>query len=560
MILRDRKLTLKTFALIGLMVSTGGMSIKSQISSGGKPLRSELMTGDLEWVNLEELRVDELLLEDEWLALTGKKSQRIAEETQVSIRPDQAGEWTLHRDGTRVWKLGIRGRGAKGLGLVFSRYVLEPGCRLFICNPSGSKVFGAFTSRNNQPSASLPVSYLPGDELIIQLEVPPGTADFGELQIGSVRQAYKPVFDQKSANDIYYGSSGECNIDINCALGDDWQVVKHSVVRLLNTEKCSGVLVNNAREDGKAYIYTGAHCVFKNNKFQPPVFYFNYESPTCDGPDGSVAQTISKSTLISTGDTLENPRDADSLDFALLELLESPPESYKPYFAGWNRSLSPAQHTTTIHHPSGDVKKISLDNDPPQISMHDPDYLDDEGLKPYSYWRILEWDEGTTEGGSSGSPLFNENQLVIGTLTAGLATCSYLKDDYYTRLDLAWDYYPEPAKQLKHWLDPDNTGVMSLAGKPGWNVGISPEIGTGGVEISLYPNPAADDLWIDSDLPTGRETEILVYQITGKLLLQKNMVWEGQAHINLSEFSRGIYLLRIRQETRTVSQRFVINR
>ena len=560
MILHKRIIHVPAITLSLALITLGGLSSLAQISRGGKPLKSDSTPAEIEWVNLEEVQVDELLLEDEWMSLTGKKNRRIAKEVQVSINPSQLGNWTQLRDGTGVWRLGIRGKGAKALGIVFSRYLLAPGCRIFISDPSGNTVLGAFTSRNNKPSASLPVSYLPGDELIIQLEVPAGVGDFGELQIGSVRWAYMPVFEEKSAMDIYFGSSGDCNVDINCALGDDWQLIKNSVVRMLNVEKCSGVLVNNARQDGKAYIYTAAHCVFQNNKYQPTVFYFGYESPTCDGPDGSISNSISGATLIATGDTLENTRDSDSLDFALLELSVVPPESYKTYYAGWNRSISPAQNTTTIHHPSGDVKKISRDLNPPEISMHHVDYLKNEGLKPYSYWRILEWDIGTTEGGSSGSPLFDQNQLMIGSLTAGLADCSNSVNDYYTRLDMAWDYYPEPSRQVKIWLDPDNTGVMSLAGKPGWNVGISqdPKPLAGG--ISLYPNPASEALRINADLPAGKETEISIYQITGKLVMQENTIWEGSASIDIGDLSPGIYLFRIRQEDRFESRRFVIAR
>ncbi len=291
-------------------------------------------------------------------------------------------------DGTRIWKLGIRGRGAKALGLVFNRYVLEPGTRIFISDPSGKHVLGAFTDQNNKPSGSLPVSYLQGDELIIQMEVPPGSTGFGELQIGSVRYAYLPVFEKKSAlDDPYYGSSGNCNVDINCQLGDEWQVVKNSVVRLLNIEKCSGLLINNVKQDGKAYVYTAAHCVFQNNKYQPTVFYFNFENESCNDSLVPVPNTISGAKLIATGDTLENPRDEDSLDFALLELSVAPPKSYNPYYAGWNRSKNPAQNTTAIHHPSGDVKKIAVDLDAPETSYHDPDYFPD--LVLYSHWRIL---------------------------------------------------------------------------------------------------------------------------------------------------------------------------
>jgi hypothetical protein len=521
---------------------------------------------ETEWVNLEDVRIDHLLLEDEWAALTGKKNQRIAREIEVDIRPASLGRWSQSPDGTRIWKVGLRGKGARALGIVFNRYLLKGGTKVYVFDPSGEHVLGAFTGQNNKESGQLAVSYLPGEELIVQMEVPFGTEDFGGLQIGSVRYAYLPVFDEKSGADLYFGNSGDCNVDINCDLGKDWQDLKHSVVRMINGEKCTGVLINNTRQDGKAYVYTAAHCVFDNNKFQPTIFYFNYESPSCDGPDGSTAQSISGATLIATGDTLENPTDADSLDFALLELKVSLPESFKPYYAGWDRSKGPAQKTTTIHHPSGDVKKIAVDDDPPDNKMHDESYFDvvinnvtyRKPLNIKSFWRVLEWDVATTEPGSSGCPLFNQNQQIIGTLTGGQATCTNQVNDYFTRFDYAWDHYPEPARQVKHWLDPDNTGVMSLAGKPDWNVSTQtiPEE----ARLNLYPNPVSGELRISFESIHSVEAEISIMPLTGQQLMKHNLSGPGEFSLDVSELPEGLYILHLRQEGRVESRRFIIAR
>jgi lysyl endopeptidase len=539
--------------LILLLYPTAGYS---QMSMGGSPLKSSAPE-EVEWINLETVRVDELMLEDEWISMTGRKNQRFATEIQVSVQPGQTGTWKEYPNGTLVWRAGIRGKGARALGLEFSRYVLEPGVKLFIYDPAQKHVLGAYTDRNNKQNGSLPVSFLPGDELILQMEVPPQCDDYGELQLGFVRWAYLPVITNKSVSDGYFGNSGPCNVDINCSLGDDWQVQKNAVLRLITaTEKCTGVLINNTRQDSTAYVYTAAHCVFQDNKYQNPIFYFHYESPYCDGPDGSTEFSISGATLIATGDTLENPRDADSLDFALLKLSVAPPAYYQPYFIGWNRSSTPAQHTTTIHHPAGDVKKIAIDTDPPVNNYHNLNYFPE--LVRFSHWRIVKWDIATTEFGSSGCPLFDQNQLLVGTLTGGQATCTYPYNDYFTRFDYAWDYYPEPTRQIKHWLDPDDTGVMSLGGLAGWAVG------TGSIkeaeEISLFPNPAGDLLNVQSGLARGREAGILVYDLTGKLVLQKKLAWQGEATLDVSGIQPGLYILRFRQGDSTVTRRFLISR
>ncbi len=546
--------------LAAMVLGLASVTAPSQISMGGKPLDYGSAAAAVEWVELEELRAEALLLEDEWVALTGRKSQRMAEETPLFLDPEQSGTWQAHRDGTLVWRLGIRGKGARALGIRFSRYTLEPRVRIFIYQPSGKMVLGAFGSHNNKASGSLTAGYLAGEELILQMEIPPGLSGYGELEVGLVNQAYRPVFDAPPAGDHWTYRSGACNVDINCPPGDEWQVVKNSVVRMYaGKEHCTGVLINNTRQDGKAYVYTAAHCVFDLNQYKDPIFYFKYEKRVCNDTVLPAANSISGATLLATGDTLENERDADSLDFALLELSVAPPDSFLPYFAGWYRGTEPAEHTVTIHHPSGDVKKISVDNDPPGTDLHDITYWDPQGLIRESFWRIYEWDLATTEGGSSGGPLFNQDQLVLGTLTGGLANCAKSVNDYYTRMDYAWDYYPEPAKQLKHWLDPDGTGLISLEGMEGYP-GNADRFEEQAKILQLYPNPASEILTIGSGLRGTGRAEIGVFDLTGKQVIQKMHYQGTDCILDIRELPSGIYILRLRQGDTVSSARFMVAR
>jgi hypothetical protein len=404
----------------------------------------------------------------------------------------------------------------------------------------------------------LPLSYLPGEEAIIQLEMPADLDNYGELQMGTVRFAYLPVFPGKSLQDSYFGRSDTCNIDINCPAGNDWQLLKKSVVRMVSDELCTGVLLNNTDGDGKPYIYTAAHCVFDRftGEYQPTVFYFNYESPDCDGPDGNSGFSISGATLIATGDTSENPRDADSLDFALLELSVTPPDSFMVYYAGWNRSKTAAQNSASIHHPRGDVKKIAKDFDPPETSYHDEDYFPE--LVKKSHWRIVEWDLATTEWGSSGAPLFDQDKRLVGTLTGGVASCANPVNDYYTKFDYAWDYYEQPEKQLKHWLDPSGTGAMVLDGLEPMSV-AGPDAQEE-MPFRIYPNPADRLLHVQADLPDPGMTEIFVYHISGILLMRSRSPQNGVFSLDVSQLDPGIYILRLKKNQNVANQRFIIAR
>lgn len=531
----------------------------AQLSRGGKPIMAGNLKSSFQWINLDDARVEELVLEDQADAIRGIKNRRIASEIPVSLNPERDGTWEGLPDGTRIWRLGLRGAGARALGIVFTRYFLEEGARLFLFDPMMKKVLGAYTHQNNKSTAILPVSYLPGGELIIQLELTVGLVNYGELQVGTVRFAHLPVFQDKSLNDDYFGRADTCNVDINCPPGTNLQELKRSVVRMVNDELCTGVLINNTKEDGKPYIYTAAHCVFDRftGEYQPCVFYFNYESPSCDGPDGNDQFSIAGATLVATGDTSENPRDADSLDFALLELSVTPPDSFKVYYAGWNRSPTPAQNTTTIHHPRGDVKKVSRDDDPPETSYHQDNYLPE--LVKFSHWRILEWDLATTEWGSSGCPLFDQNLHVVGTLTGGAANCVNRVNDYFTKFDYAWDYYDAPSKQLKHWLDPSpGTGAMTLDGwKP---VSVSSPNASEEGPLRIYPNPANGLLHLQTDLPGQGFTEISVFHVSGTLLLHSRSTQTGTHTLDVSQLGSGIYILRLRKDQHIANQRFIIAR
>ncbi len=102
-----------------------------------------------------------------------------------------------------------------------------------------------------------------------------------------------------------------------------------------------------------------------------------------------------------------------------------------------------------------------MDHDAPLTgSYSDSDYTFDIN----THWHIENWDLGTTEGGSSGSPLFDMNHRVVGDLTGGDAKCSSSVDDYFAKLSSSWDTYPAKENQLKYWLDPENTGVLLIDG------------------------------------------------------------------------------------------------
>jgi PKD repeat protein len=100
-------------------------------------------------------------------------------------------------------------------------------------------------------------------------------------------------------------------------------------------------------------------------------------------------------------------------------------------------------------------------------------------VSPGTHW-IVGWSEtpngyGVTEGGSSGAPLFNDDGLIIGTLTGGESACQNPGgEDMFGKFSYSWESNgASPDQQLKPWLDPDNTGILKMPGSYNNNLAIA---------------------------------------------------------------------------------------
>lgn len=425
----------------------------AQVSQGGEPLAvfelKSAVTNSVEMPAFAKWMVAEEALNDD--DNNGKlKPLKFAHPFEVSLHPENSGAWYQAENGWQVWKLSIRSGGAKSLNLIFDEFNLPDNTRLFIFNNENS--IGAFTSYNNKTSGKFATAPVSGDEITIQYETTKRDTEHIPFVISKVNHDYVGILeksDRRPLQDI----AGECNIDINCDIAQEWEEVKNSVCRIIihGKEVCSGTLVNNTAEDQKPYILSAAHCYDKKEYAETSVYVFSFESPFCAPLDGDPSNSISGAVMKAY---------FDSLDFALTELSLVPPPEYQPYYAGWdNSSVIPAS-TASIHHPLGMIKKIAIDNDPPVISDYGRNY------KENTFYKINRWDAGVTEAGSSGGPLFSsDNKKIVGTLTGGWADCDDPTRDYFARLALSWDLIADSSKQLKYWLDPLKSNAESINGK-----------------------------------------------------------------------------------------------
>ena len=407
----------------------------------------------------EPLEKIEQILDEESNNNSQLKSRVYAANIETSISPGTSGQWDAIPGKGHVWRTGIRAENALSLNLLIENYRMQPGMALYVYNQSMTDMAGPFDHHNNANGGVLPVQSLPGDMIVVEWNIPLQALPRNDFTITSVGYGFRDMGGMVSL------AADDCDLDINCKTGNHWQREKRSVVRLetittKGTQYCTGTLVNQAVEADrkKPYILTAHHCISSEDMAKRTTFVFGYEKSFCKGSTPSVPIGIVGSSLVAT---------KKELDFTLVEMSANVTKAHRSYYAGWTASPTTPQVVTGIHHPQGKVKKISVENDPLGSGQF-KDPKTDLICDPDAHWIVRQWDEGITEQGSSGSPIFDATHRVVGTLTGGgEAICSKPINDYFSKFSKQWSaYYSDVnfSESLKPWLDPDKKGVTSLLG------------------------------------------------------------------------------------------------
>ncbi len=493
----------------------------SQVSHGGKPLplstlntRSGTQFKEMPPFDVaEQLRIDSLNESDL------RSGFHFAYKFMTDFTPENSGNWFTGADGTRVWRLGIRSEGAYSINVLFSEYEIPEGAQLFLYNPDQTHILGAFNHLNNSELNKLPVSPVQGDELIIEYQEPANVPFHGRLKVGEVNHDYRNLrgYEPKGHSTIYHW----CMKPLVCYQDttDKYNNIGRSVVLIIiNGENaCSGTLINNTLNDGKPYLLTASHCL--NNQFtitNPDyetiagniVTFFNYESPLCD----PVMRGTEEMSMASTRFRATN----ESTDMALLELKETPPAYYQPYYAGWNAKDEGTAPYAGIHHPGGSVKRVNTTKQVESATYPGMDFIKN------GHWHVKEWTSGSTAGGSSGSGLFDSNNQLIGGLSGGESSCPAPYNDFYFALSQSWEASTDADKQLKTWLDPAGTntgrtckGLDPYSATPCIRLSNIKESGKAEkIEATPLPSPGTGPAFGNNSLNMNEFAE--AYKITGE--------------------------------------------
>ena len=418
---------------------------------------------------------------------------RFAVDRSYTITPLSSGTWEELDNNRFLWRQRINSPGVVSINLGFSRYKLPQGSDLFIYSSDGEQIVGPFTEEDNEIHGQLWTPVIQADDIIVELTIPVSELENVDLELTSINLGYRGFMPLPKEKGI--GDSGSCNVNVACSEGDGWrdQIRSVAMYTVSGLYQCTGTLINNTAEDDTPYFLSAYHCNVDSGTASSVVVYWNYEASTCKGTTAPMTNTQTGSYFRAR---------YSSSDFVLIELDDMPAPSFNVYYSGWDRSSIAPSSGVAIHHPQGDMKKISFEYQPLSVTSY-LDFTPNDG----THLRVADWDhsgedEGTTETGSSGCPIFNSSKRVTGTLHGGYAACGNDESDWFGRFYTSWTGGGTSSTRLRNWLDPISTGALTLNGKdPEYEIICTPteDFETGDFSSSMWVHSGNAD-WVITSL------------------------------------------------------------
>ena len=325
--------------------------------------------------------------------------------------------WTTLPDGTRVWSARLESEDAWGVRVHLESLRLPAGAELRVFNAEDpSEIQGPFDAASLGASDNFWTPSLFGSAVVLECRAAPGSS-LPSFRITELTHRYVRLGEDTAGMAGKAGTStasaktaASCNIDVSCEPA--WATLSQAVaglgtVAVIGELFCTGCLLNDLNETPKTdYFLTAAHCITSQAEADSTEFYWNYQTTRCKGaiPNPStVPRTVGGASILST-----KSRDSGN-DHCFMQLRGTIPSGVT--YAGWNSDPPAAGETLAgIHHPQGDYKRISIG-----VTQGEN-----------ANFRTVRWTRGVTEVGSSGSPLFNAKQQLIGQLYGGDSDCSNL--------------------------------------------------------------------------------------------------------------------------------------
>lgn len=397
------------------------------------------------WVLLDPIDMGKVLAEDLDHGELDKGPKRIGVFQElpqtIEVRGESAseGEWQLLSDGGRIWSVRIYSPEAVAQRVHFAQFNLPYGAQVIVYNPDyPEEAYGPYTEPYPGMTGLWAASCF-SETVVVECFVP---AETPLEQVSIVIDKTVHVYADFAKLQWTKSGAGGCNLDVACY--DDWIETSWGVGGIGSIGStgyllCTGSLLADSDPNTQIpYFLTAEHCVGTATEANSLEIYWLYQRDACGGAEPSVydvPRTTGGADLLATSAAPNiNP---NGTDFTLLRLRNQPPAGIT--YLGWSTSAQSINRSVTcIHHPRGEYKRISFGD-----TIYGPEYT--------SVHRVG-WNEGTTEPGSSGSPLMLAGtQQVIGQLWRGTASCSMPREsggwDEFGRFDLTYTL-------IESWLGP----------------------------------------------------------------------------------------------------------
>lgn len=403
----------------------------------------------------------------------------------------------IEYDGRYYYLYKITSSEAKALQIYFKKYLLTQDSKLFFYADNGF-ILGEFNNKNNPSGQDQGLEFgiqpIPGNTFYIELSYPVGSTDKPVLIADKIIHSFTEFYGGA------YGTAGNCHKNVVCeftGFNDKSRNIKSVGLMLYpiyqsgtNTHNysasCSGNLMNNTAQNGEPYFLTAAHCIGYEaansniNWSSELITLFNYEALTCASNGSNAPYQLSNNSVL--GCTLLTQSSFNVNDYALLKLNGSANAlaQYRVCYAGWDNnpnsySVNPT-NSYGIHHPQGDTKKISYVNSIYPVMGYNSTVLSGSfgyysmGLSQNSQGNFLQnsWKSGIVEKGSSGSPLFNSFDRLVGSLSVGPDPSKFNCDApniYNSTGPTFYTYYSRFSNNyytMSPWLNPNGTNVQSI--------------------------------------------------------------------------------------------------
>lgn len=338
-----------------------------------------------------------------------------------------AGAWEGMPYGRQLWRLALRSPGAEAFRIHFTDFAAGSG-RVWIHDnrPGDPQVFGPYTGRGLYGDGDFWSDVVFSESVVIEYE-PAGPVtgmEAAPFRIGEIAHLWDGL-----APPVQQAAS--CHNDVSCF--SEWADSAKGVAHIVFEKEgssfvCSGSLLQTRNRTGSPYFLTAAHCFDNDTVARTVQAFWFYQTSTCNG--AAPSRTASPRTL---GARYMAGKAMGEGDSTLILLAAAPPNGV--LFLGFDPNEPPIGNAMVgIHHPKGDYKRISLGARAPDGSI---------GLPPQLFYKI-QWNQGATEGGSSGSPIFSRPGVVVGQLShgprvpEGQTACDVERTDYYGRLSVSY--------------------------------------------------------------------------------------------------------------------------